>query len=298
MRRTLAAVPLIGLTLISACGSSSSSSATPASTASTGGPSATATVSASDFGSVLRAAVTKNAGSSSKIALTVITKSSKADVSVTGTGVLGKNASGPLGDITIKLMNLAIEEKIVGGKIYLKVPTQADYYVLPLTKLAGTSLATASSPADAANLLLAAGKTVTKVGTVTVRGVSTTHYKGTIAVDPSSVTGAAQQALIALAKTGVISVPFDAYVDAQGHLVRLTEMTTLKTAGIAATVSTTLDQFDFGTPISVTAATNRLGPPTWLTLFRTPEIKWPWDSRTQTSGSGPRTSCPTACTGT
>jgi hypothetical protein len=87
--------------------------------------------------------------------------------------------------------------------------------------------------------------------------VSTTHYKGTYDVQAAlaKLTGPAKDALSRTLGNGSVSaVPFEAYVDKQNRLRRFVQQfTATQTGGLKVTTLTTLDLYDFGTPINVTA---------------------------------------------
>ncbi|MCU1602501.1 MAG: hypothetical protein JWO22_3210 [Frankiales bacterium] len=234
MRRALAVVPV--LLLAAGCGSGG------------GGTSTLKT----DLGAQLRAAVTKTATQSSKLDVTIATTAGGQDVTVKGTGAFARD----VGSMTLTIGTVSVQERLTGGKLYLKVPGQAKWYVLTLADLVGTSLADSASPGDAAQVLLAVGNDVTKVGDDTVRGATATQYKGTIPITKERL--AAQQGLVKAATrklldSGVTALPFNAWVDAQGRLVKLTEDIDLTIKGTKAHVVTTLERYDFGTKVSVVA---------------------------------------------
>ena len=82
-----------------------------------------------------------------------------------------------------------------------------------------------------------------KEGTETVRGVSTTHYSGTI--DLTKVASGRQLARA----VGSSKIPVDVWVDGHG-LVRRERWNEQLTLGTAKTkISTTMDLYDFGAPV-------------------------------------------------
>lgn len=236
MRRSLAAVP-VALLLVAGCSDS--------------GKPATTTLK-TDFGAQLRSAVAKGDSTSSKLDLTIATSASGTDVTINGTGAFDGN----VGSMVITVAGQSIEERLTGGNLYMKVPGQTKWYVLKLTDLVGTSLAESASPGDSAKVLLAADNNVTKVGDDTVRGADTTHYKGTIPLDEkhlAKIGGFARGAVQKLVDGGVTSIPFDAWLDKQGRLVKMTEALDVTVKGTAAHVTTTLERYDFGTKVAVVA---------------------------------------------
>lgn len=104
---------------------------------------------------------------------------------------------------------------------------------------------------------------VTKVGSEAVRGVETTHYKGTLdlakALDkvPSAERAEVQKSLKTL---GTGAIPFEVWIDAQGRLHRLT-MTfdssdmNLGSSGaqaIKGPIALSMELYDYGAPVNVT----------------------------------------------
>jgi hypothetical protein len=113
-------------------------------------------------------------------------------------------------------------------------------------------------PTQALSYLRGASKDVKAVGTETINGVKATHYVGTI--DTATALAKLSGALKQLAKASlskVPTIPFDAYLDDEGRLVRMTQKTTVPgselTNGMEVHVQMTMDLTDFGTPVSVTA---------------------------------------------
>jgi hypothetical protein len=83
------------------------------------------------------------------------------------------------------------------------------------------------------------------------------HYHGTVDLSALLSTVPASQrasASASLAKAGIKTVPFDAWVGHQGFLRRLTFSLTAKTTKTAsATIGFTLNLHDYGAPVSITA---------------------------------------------
>lgn len=151
---------------------------------------------------------------------------------------------------------ITITELITGGFMYLSVPGQPGYYKISLADLVGTQFANSSDPAAAMGVLLGVSGPITKVGTETVRGTKTTHVSGTIdlakaAARAEGAVKAMMQKALSQAKTP--SSPFDAWVDDQGRLRKLVQHLTLTIKGQDVVSTTTMEYYDFGTPVSVTA---------------------------------------------
>jgi hypothetical protein len=185
--------------------------------------------------------------------------------------------------LTTRVAGQQIEIREVGQVLYEKLPSAATSH-LPGGKpwlsvdlntlvkhLTGASLSEleAGQQEDPANTLSylkqASASGLHKVGPATVRGVATTEYTATIDLNKVAAAqpGAVAKAIKAEEKSlGTSSYPISVWVDAK-HLVRqLGYHTTVSpasspTAGSsgssAATVSATLQFYDFGTPVTVTA---------------------------------------------
>ena len=231
MRRTLLALPL--LLALAACGGKSS----PA-------------TSTADNASVLRDSVTKTADTSSKVDFTVDTAAGGANISSKGTGAF----DGSTGEMKVTVAGQSLEERITGGTLYLQVPGRPGWYVVKLSDVVGTSFQSNSNPGDTAAFLLAADNGVTKVGSEKVRGADATHYKGTVPLDEAhlaKIGGVAKTAVQKLVDSGTTAIPFDAWVDDEGRLVKMTQTVDVTVSSVKAHVTTTLERYDFGTKVDV-----------------------------------------------
>jgi hypothetical protein len=123
----------------------------------------------------------------------------------------------------------------------------------------------AQNPADVLAMLKTVGSVQT-VGTETVDGVSTTHYKATVDLakaagqvgEPAS---SAVQHLID--EGGPSSIPADVWIGDDGLVRKATVDETVSGGGESATVHVTLGLSDYGTAVNVTA------PPSGDTLDAT-----------------------------
>ncbi len=236
MRRALASLPVV-LVLAAGCADS-------------GKPAETTLK--SDFGAQLRASVSKTAAQSSKMVLDISTTAGGQDVKVSGTGAF----KGNVGSMKLSFGAISMEERITGGKLYLKVQGQPKWYVLTLSDLVGTSLADSANPSESTAILLSADNNVTKVGDDTVRGAKATHYKGAIPITKERLakqSGLVKGATQKLLDSGVTSLPFDAWLDSEGRLVKMTETVDITVKGVKAHVVTSMERFAFGTPVNVVA---------------------------------------------
>ena len=159
----------------------------------------------------------------------------------------------------------ALSALIPGGKSWVRVDLQqaAQKLGVDLNGLASTAT---QNPASVLALLQANGSVQT-VGTETVSGVSTTHYRATIdlAKVASNFGSTGQEALNhALAHGAPSSIPVDVWIGADGLVHKLTLDQSVAGGGH---VGVTLEISDYGTPVTVTApaagdtldATNLLG---------------------------------------
>jgi hypothetical protein len=203
----------------------------------------------------VRGAADRAAAGSSKLDLAIESKAQGQDVTFSGTGAFRyAGGSSAAGTMMLTVGGQQLEERIVGGNLYLKVPGQAGFYKLPMKELTGTQLSESSDPASAAKVLAAIGDDVTKVGTETVHGVRTTHYRGTVDVAASAAKlsdSFAKAAIDKLEASGVRKLPVDVYLDDQGRLRRLTEHVTVTVKGVQDDVTTRIDLYDFGTKVDV-----------------------------------------------
>lgn len=151
----------------------------------------------------------------------------------------------------------SIQERLVGDALYVTDPQAPDsFYKMSVADLVGTSLGSGADPTAGFQALKAASADVTKVGSEQVRGVATTHYKGTFDENAAlaKVSGATKDLLTAAFKgSDVSAVPFEAWVDDQGRLRRTVQTLTISPAGAPVTSRSTIEVYDFGTSVSVSA---------------------------------------------
>ncbi len=251
MTRARLAVPaLLAMTVgLAACGGGSSS------------PSSSTTTQLSPVAAIQAASDTTSKAGSSKFEQTTTTSVAGKDVSVKASGAFDP-AKGT-GQVTVNLGGQSIEERFLDGELYLAVPGQtSSFYKVALSDLVGTSLASSTDPTAGFQALKAASSGVSKVGTEQVRDASTTHYKGTYDAKAAlaKVDGAAKQLIQAtIDQSNLSQVPFDAWIDGQGRIRRLTQTLDVSTPASAGGApqkvhtSTTIEVYDFGTAVSVTA---------------------------------------------
>ncbi len=158
----------------------------------------------------------------------------------------------------------AIEERLVGGKFYLKLPSAAlgqtggkPWVSIDASTFGGGSTSGLGSlgqdPTQYLNALKDVSDSITKVGTEDIRGVRTTHYRAEVDVAKAAAkTGSQVDSLDQIRKAlGSTTLPEDVYLDDQGLARRMSVTITPKagTSGAASigSISTTVDMYDFGT---------------------------------------------------
>jgi hypothetical protein len=158
-------------------------------------------------------------------------------------------------DRTVVYMNFPALAQLLGGKPWIKLD------LAELGKQAGVDLGElqALGQSDPSSFLqyLRGAASLQTVGTETVRGTKTTHYKAqidfakAIASVPEAERAQLKSGLDQLEKqTGSRTLPVDAWVGEDG-LVRKIEVTYPAVAGGAPT-SVTIELYDYGTPVQVT----------------------------------------------
>lgn len=237
--RRLTLTAFAGLVLVAGCGASSGSA---------------------DYAGQLRSAASKtNSSGSSRLQLTSSTTVQGQHVLITGIGAFDYSSN--QGMIDLHLAGAAggkgvtIAERITGGNLFLALPNApGSFYKIKLSDAAGTSLASGTDPSSSLSTLAGVSNSVTKVGTETLRGTATTHYRGTIDVKKAltKLTGAnhdlVQKSLLA---NGVTVLPFDAYLDGQGRLRKFVQHVSVTSKGQKAESTSTVELYDFGTKVVV-----------------------------------------------
>jgi hypothetical protein len=239
-------------------------------------------------GSPVAAAATKstNAGGA-HIALSVVVQSPKLaggkELHVTGSGVVDRSSAdvkidlGSLlgavnapagapssihaivlrqGGNELAYVHLTPMPSLMGGKSWVKLDLSslASAHGLDLGGLAsGGSVMT---PSQVLDLLRNAGATVTDLGSDSVAGASTTHYR--VLVDPANLAkaGGIPQATIDKFATGAAAtakVPVNVWIGTDGLVHRVQAAYTLRHNGSSAHLGFTLTLSDYGANVSVSA---------------------------------------------
>lgn len=211
---------------------------------------------------VAAAAAKSNGTGSSKISLMSTTQIGGQEVTFAGDGAydytkkIGQFAFGVPG--ADGAGGGSIEQRIIGDDLYLTLPQQpGTFFRLKVSEVAGTSLGGSVDPTASLTALQAISD-VREVGEQDVRGVQTTHYEGEydIAKAVEQAQGVAKTVISAsLRGAKVDKVPFDAYLDDEGRLVKFSQLlelpATAATGGAPVTSETTIELYDFGATVTV-----------------------------------------------
>ncbi len=208
---------------------------------------------------VRSAAATSTGAGSARFALTSRTQVQGEPLDIRGTGAF--DFAGREGTLSLALPAGTVEQRVVDGNVYLALSQQPGvFYRLTLAQVQGTSLGGSTDPSASFQSLDAVSDGVTVVGRETVRDTGTTHYRGKIDVKKalaSADAAARQLAEATLGRSGQDTVPFDAWLDDDGRLRKYVQALSIpagpSTGGQPVMSTTTLELFDFGTAVDVTA---------------------------------------------
>jgi hypothetical protein len=143
--------------------------------------------------------------------------------------------------------------ELADGKRWLKLDVSG------LTDMLGDPAVSSesSNPVDGLEALRGVSSDVREIGTETVRGVETTHYRATIdfakalAEAPAAAREGAQDLL---ERAGTPTIPVDVWLDAQNRVRKYTMQVDGESFGSAApAVAVTYEFYDFGAPVDVSA---------------------------------------------
>ncbi|MFH9425565.1 hypothetical protein [Streptomyces sp. NPDC017529] len=205
------------------------------------------------------------AAKTARMTLTTVARSGGANATVRGSGLvdLAKGSS----DMTLLSGNQEIRQRLVDSVLYQQPPAQQRKQLPPgkswlkvdLAKLAAQSGQSSQYEDPAASFNYTKGisdKDVTKVGTETIDGAATTHYK--VSVDVAELAKGNTRQAEQLRKQLGDRLPLDIWLDEQGRLRQ--EKISVKprtgqqgNSGARAAVTTTLKFADFGTDVNITA---------------------------------------------
>ena len=193
----------------------------------------------------------------------------------TGTGVFntGQNRSGRLSmQLQVNGRTSTLESVVAGNVLYMQSPVFAqaglagrqEWVKLDLQKLAQqrgvdlSSLVNASPTPTSALTYLRGARDVKKIGTETVAGTKTTHYR--VTVDLERAAGRAQASSRAsirrvMEASGLKTLPVDAWIDGDGYLRKVAWVEHTSPTGGAAVV---MLLHDFGPAVNIKPPPKRM----------------------------------------
>jgi hypothetical protein len=209
---------------------------------------------------VVRSAAMQTDGMmSSRYVLTTSTEQDDAEVVFMGKGIY--DWSTDTGQTTYDVPVGTVQQRLVGPDLYLSLPQQPDaFFKLLVADVAATPLGGTVDPSAQLHMLAAVAD-AELVGEEEVRGVQTTHYRGSYDVGRAlrGARGLQQTALRSSlgAAADVTEATYDVFLDDAGRLRKLTQTVevpaTAERGGTPATVTTTLELWDFGITVEVMA---------------------------------------------
>jgi hypothetical protein len=257
--------------LAAGCGSSSPSSGSGSKGSASAGAGGNA---------IARAAYVSTSSSGYKIAMTLSETVPQLGGSIHGTGTGSFNVPKHSGQMSIDMSlpgaasaigNLDIHEIVLGQNIFLELPSLiasrlpggkpwVEVNLSSLGKDAGVSGLSSltggpgsTDPGQFLQYLRATSSGITNLGSATVNGISTTHYRGTIELSkvssalPASQRSTASQAIASLEKlTGLKTMPVDVYVDSANLVRRLDLSYNVTTAGQSVSSQIQIDFTAYG----------------------------------------------------
>jgi hypothetical protein len=253
-------VAVLGLVAAACGGGSSTSSSNTTSTTSAGSSNAVATSYTS----------TVNMKSAQLSLALGVTQPGRAAVNLTGAGAVSFATDQSEFSLVVPQAG-TFQIRLVGGTLYLMIPPQAQvatggkpWGAISLASLQpGSSslpgLGTGSSdPSQILGYLQGVSTSVTNLGSATVRGVQTTHYRAVVdlnkAAQANPQAAPAYQKLMSQIHTSTL--PVDVWTDSSNRVNQLRiQIPVSEGQGQSGTanVNLTLQLFDFGVPVTVAA---------------------------------------------
>ena len=237
---------------------------------------------------LLESVRTTAAAKTARYAISVSTGDSGASaisVSLSGSTDFGSGDSEltlHLGGAAASIFSGDLHERVVGNVVYLalpkslrgglSLPSGTHWYAVDLSSLGSASSSVPglgqSDPKQFLAYLEAVSNDVQSVGTGTVRGVETTHYRASLnlakAADRADIPPElrdAVQKLLAGSGGGSGTIPADVWIDSEGRVRRTTLTLDVASlgglgggsgaAGALPTVTVSVDLYDFGVPVKV-----------------------------------------------
>jgi hypothetical protein len=230
------------VTAMSGCGSDHS-----------GGDTAATTSASSPGGaSSLAAAYTNtvHAGSAS-IAMTGQVTSGTTSTDATGKGKVSFKP--PAADMTFTGKGKSSEIRAIGDTAYLRL-SSGDWNKIDSSRMT-EDIAQDASPVAGLSFLTSVTRT-TPIGAATIRGLQTQGYRATVDLNKAATaqrSPANQRLFRSLIKeTGSSTLSVDVWLDAQKRVARERYSVTLSTGKRPITTTSTVDLYDYGTPVKVT----------------------------------------------
>jgi hypothetical protein len=230
------------VTVMSGCGSDHSG----------GGTAATTSASSPDGASPLAAAYTNtvDAGSAS-IAMTGQVTSGKTSTQATGKGKVSFKP--PASAMTFTSKGKSSEIRAIGDTAYLRLGAD-DWNKIDSSRTPG-EVAQDTSPVSGLSFLNGVTRT-TPIGAATIRGLQAQGYRATVDLNKAAAaqrSPADQQLFRSLVKeTGSSTLSVDVWLDAQKRVARERYSVTLSTGKQPTTTTSTVDLYDYGTPVKIT----------------------------------------------
>jgi hypothetical protein len=137
---------------------------------------------------------------------------------------------------------------LTGGKTWIKIDLSRT-----LAAISAGSLPTATDPTQFVDYLRAVGSNATRLGTATIRGIKTTHYRATVDLNryPGLVAPSQREAVRHSvgqleAMLGRDTLPFDVWIDDHSLVRRLDLSFTECVSNVKSSFSMTMDLYDYG----------------------------------------------------
>ena len=149
-----------------------------------------------------------------------------------------------------------VRQRLVGGAVYLALPQRpGTWFRLSIEDVVGSGTGFGGNPsADVVEQLRAAAQDVEVVGPSRVGGTATTHYSGSVDIAKSAAALAGAVSELASRAQDAEST-FDAHLDSDGLVRKVTTSTSFTTPGIPGRVTTETETVftNYGVEVEVTA---------------------------------------------
>ena len=267
-RSAAVAAAASGLLVLTGCGSadqaaapapaaSAPTSAAPSGTAPSGtAPSAPADAGLTPVQLVSRSSEAAGKAGSARIALSSVIEVAGRTQRIEGSGLVDTRTQASSLQVSLPGGNGTVETRSVGGTTYVRGVPGAPAGKWVTAPAAAAQTGGTTDPTQLLSMLKKVSDDVHADGSKQIRGVRTTRYTGTLdlgkAVEQQGG-ASSDQAQQMLDQLGVDEVPFVVFLDGEGRPARYSMDLRLEAAGKAVRSSTTVDFYDWGTPVDVTA---------------------------------------------